>query len=194
MQSGMARATIASVDWHELRQALGGLPILEAVAVARTAGPPANERKPLACLADIPDHERHDFVERHVRTELQRVLRLHVPPDIRKGMADLGLDSLMAIEFRNRLQSQLPDGITLPTTLAFDYPTVVEVTGLLLGRLTKSDPDREPVSPPAFAKPHMPIEPPAEGAGTDADLDLLLRQKLRRWGGNRNERRSAESE
>jgi hypothetical protein len=57
----MAQATIASVDWHELRQGLGNPAILETVAAARMVIQPPDEEKPFSRLAKVPDHERRDF-------------------------------------------------------------------------------------------------------------------------------------
>jgi acyl carrier protein len=48
----------------------------------------------------------------------------------RQRLFDLGIDSLMAVELKNRLQSAF--GIPLGATLVFDHPTVEALTDHLL--------------------------------------------------------------
>ena len=55
---------------------------------------------------------------------------------------DLGLDSLMAVQLRNRLGASL--GRTLPVSLAFNYPTLGELTAFLEGLF---DSDNQATSP-----------------------------------------------
>jgi NAD(P)-dependent dehydrogenase (short-subunit alcohol dehydrogenase family)/acyl carrier protein len=58
------------------------------------------------------------------------------------GFADLGLDSIMAIDLRTRLAYAL--GVDLPATVAFDYPTVRSLASYvsdLLFPATDPDPD-----------------------------------------------------
>ncbi|MGF1537807.1 MAG: SDR family NAD(P)-dependent oxidoreductase [Elainellaceae cyanobacterium] len=50
--------------------------------------------------------------------------------DPSSGFTDMGLDSLTAVELRNRLQADL--GSPLPATLIYDYPTLAVLTEYLL--------------------------------------------------------------
>jgi myxalamid-type polyketide synthase MxaB len=75
----------------------------------------------LACLAV---EDRRQRLQDYLRSEIAQVLGLSNPGDIelRQRLFDLGLDSLMAVELKNRLEQIL--GQTIPTTLLFDYPTI----------------------------------------------------------------------
>ena len=70
----------------------------------------------------------------HVVGELGRVLRL-APAAIggTTEFARLGLDSLMGLETRNRLERSL--GLRLAPTLCFTYPDADSLTAFLAGQL-----------------------------------------------------------
>jgi acyl carrier protein len=61
--------------------------------------------------------------------------------DPNQGLATFGMDSLMTIELKNRLQVGV--GRTLPSTLVFDYPTVVALADYIERNVLAVEPERE---------------------------------------------------
>ncbi|MBW4505571.1 MAG: AMP-binding protein [Scytonematopsis contorta HA4267-MV1] len=75
-------------------------------------------------LEVMPIGERRAFLTAYVCSQVAKVLRLNSSTSInsKQGFFDLGMDSLISVELRNRLQTSLE--CSLPSTLSFDYPTV----------------------------------------------------------------------
>ncbi|MFF4168327.1 type I polyketide synthase [Streptomyces sp. NPDC001741] len=108
-------------------------------------------------LAALPGQERDRVLLDTVRTHVAAVR--HDEPDaidVEKGFTELGLDSLAAIELRNRLSSAT--GLRLPATLMFDYPNPMTLAKFLLEELL---PGIEALAPPTSA-------PAANGTGGGA--------------------------
>ncbi|MEI2579701.1 type I polyketide synthase [Scytonema sp. PRP1] len=75
-------------------------------------------------LKATPAHKRRDLLATYVRSQVAKVLGMSSPEQIlpRQRLFDLGIDSLSAVELKNRLDSAL--GRSLRSTLIFDYPTL----------------------------------------------------------------------
>jgi phthiocerol/phenolphthiocerol synthesis type-I polyketide synthase C len=68
-----------------------------------------------------------------IATEIQAVRRSTDPLDHNAAMESLGLDSLMALELRNRLEATL--GITLPVALVWAHPSIATLADALCERM-----------------------------------------------------------
>ncbi len=77
--------------------------------------------------------QRPALIADYLRHQVAVVLGVNGALDPNSGFTDLGLDSLTAVELRNRLQADL--GCALPATLSYDYPTLASLEKYLLSRI-----------------------------------------------------------
>ncbi|MGP4115478.1 SDR family NAD(P)-dependent oxidoreductase, partial [Streptomyces sp. 4N509B] len=90
-------------------------------------------------LGGVAVGERLSVVLDVVRGQVAGVLG-HVSGDVvgaERAFKDLGFDSLLALELRNRLSEVV--GLRLPATLVFDYPTPVALARYVLDELMGAD-------------------------------------------------------
>jgi acyl carrier protein len=87
-------------------------------------------------LAAEPE-SRRELLEKHLTKLIAKILKLppsRIEPD--KPLGVWGIDSLMALELRNRLEADL--GLTLSATMVWNYPTVVAMIPYLAGKMNLS--------------------------------------------------------
>ncbi|MFF2352123.1 SDR family NAD(P)-dependent oxidoreductase, partial [Kitasatospora sp. NPDC058115] len=105
----------------------------------RAAAPAEPDRR--GTLAALAPQERGRAVLDLVRRSVGEVLG-HADPGalpVDRGLLDLGLDSLTAVELRGRLGTLL--GLRLPSTLLFDHPTAAALARHLTGLVTPAGQD-----------------------------------------------------
>ncbi|WP_203721034.1 type I polyketide synthase, partial [Paractinoplanes brasiliensis] len=117
--------------------------IREVVAAADAEGEPAL----VARVGQAPADQQIDLVLAVVREHAATVLGHADGNAIEAGTAfrEVGFDSLTAVELRNRLV--VVTGLTLPATLAFDYPTPLALAEFLLAEMTGSAVAAAPAAP-----------------------------------------------
>ena len=96
-----------------------------------------------------------------IADEIRAVLRSTESLDHDQAMESLGLDSLMALELRNRLEASL--GITLPVALVWAYPTISGLAGALCERMGYAPADERTTT----------AAPEPEPALSDEEMELL---------------------
>ena len=77
--------------------------------------------------------ERLNVLITHIQNEVARVLGMNSETVPQTGFFDMGMDSLMAVELKRRLESSLKQ--SLSTTLAFNYPTIEKLAEYLLTKV-----------------------------------------------------------
>jgi acyl carrier protein len=111
------QVVIAAADWERYHRE---------TAVSGT-------RRPLVDASASPETARLQLID-SIQHVAARVLGLPDGEAVEsaKSFFDVGMDSLLALEFRNRLESEF--GLTLPSTVVFDHPTPRAMADELLER------------------------------------------------------------
>jgi acyl transferase domain-containing protein/NAD(P)-dependent dehydrogenase (short-subunit alcohol dehydrogenase family)/acyl carrier protein len=131
-----------------------------------------------AMLAVEPGPHRRSLLEAHLQEEFARVLKLdpsRIDPE--KPMGQMGLDSLMALEFVRRLGASV--GVVLSSTEVFNYPTITALAAQVARKLEiPLEADTEAAPAPAAERPgaHAVIEEVSQLSEDDAIQALLARE------------------
>jgi NAD(P)-dependent dehydrogenase (short-subunit alcohol dehydrogenase family)/acyl carrier protein len=148
LRRNATHAVVMRVDWGTFRRAYpegeeppllqrlaATAPVSALLAPAKTSR--KEESKPRAreqLLTLAPGAARAEFVQQHLMELLASVLRLDAGAiDPTKTVGTLGLDSLMAVEFKNRCEHSF--GLSLSATMVWNYPTIAALTKYLSDKL-----------------------------------------------------------
>jgi acyl carrier protein len=174
---------VAKIDWsilkplHEARRARPLLARLDAApkATRAAASPSATTPGLFDRIAAAPQAMRMDMLVEFVSREVAAVLGLDAsqPVPVDKGLFDMGMDSLMSVELKRRLERGA--GQTLPSTLTFNYPNVGALAAFLETRLAAAAETAAPAALQA-ATPAASVAPTPQ-PGSD-ELDALSDEEL----------------
>ncbi|MGW1957725.1 SDR family NAD(P)-dependent oxidoreductase [Streptomyces sp. NPDC001920] len=151
LRRDMAHAVAWALDLPRLRSAAptGGLwrSLLPTPRTDRAGARTLADR-----LARLPESERAARVLALVSEEASHALGLRSPRSVRpdQPLRDLGMDSVTAVDLRNRISARV--GTKLPATLLFDHPTPARLTEYLLTGVPalSTRTDRRAAQPPAI--------------------------------------------
>jgi acyl transferase domain-containing protein/acyl carrier protein len=134
--SNTVQATVAQVDWalfKGLYEARGRRTLFEEMSVQPLAQKPQSTATSalVAELEVAPVSDRPAILTAYLQLEVAKVLGFEASqlPSPEQGFFDLGMDSLMAIDLKSRLDKSL--GTTLPSTITFECPTIADLVKYL---------------------------------------------------------------
>ena len=134
-------------------------------------------------VLDSPDNERHANLVDFVVLQIAQVLRMSSThrPKRRSRLMDLGVDSLMAVELRNRLGKALELPNRLPVSLIFDYPTPESIALFIEKELINAGvwdcrdglPSEEPVAPTDMSSEEI-------ARLSDEQVEVMIMERLKK--------------
>ena len=138
-------------EWSERYPAFLRAPLLERIVSEEARRAPDGRRHDIGLaglqltLAGASPEERAPLVEEYAVTLVSRVLGLSTDRlDPHAGLTSLGLDSLMAVEIRNRVEADA--GIALPLVRLLQGPSTLELAAGILETWTASSGGSAPES------------------------------------------------
>jgi amino acid adenylation domain-containing protein/non-ribosomal peptide synthase protein (TIGR01720 family) len=145
---------VMAVAWERMLSCYpGGAPPLFRELAAATAPVASKEHRLRAQLLATPPAERAAALQSYLAGQLARVMEIDPGKvEVNQPLNSLGLDSLMVIELKNRLESDT--GVVLPMARFLEGPSVAQLAGLVLEAL--AEPAPLTALPPA--QPSAPVE------------------------------------
>ncbi len=151
-------SVVMAMDWPVFAEAVQDRPPLLEDMLSSTEDDAADDsgssEDVLSRLRSAAAPEHDAVLVPFLQEEVQAVLRLPAAPSPTVGFFDLGMDSLMAVEVRNRLNRAFSGEYVVSNTAVFDYPDINSLAGHLageLGEVVGSEKVDVPVEQPAPA-------------------------------------------
>ena len=127
------QATVMDVDWKRMRIGASGetAPLLrELVGSRKRLG--GAESALVNKLKSLPSAAQRELLVATVQNSLQNILSTPDAPETDRPLIEMGLDSLMAVEFGTELQQMLGDQFNVGPTMLFDHPTIDAISDHVL--------------------------------------------------------------
>ena len=150
-------SVVMAMDWSVFGEAVQDRPPLLEDMLSSTdddsTDDTASSEDVLTRLRGAPTAGPTDVLVPFLQGEVQAVLRLPSTPSPTVGFFDLGMDSLMAVELRNRLNRAFSGEYVVSNTAIFDYPDINSLAGHLgeeladVGGAVEEPAAPEPIAP-----------------------------------------------
>ncbi|NER24032.1 MAG: amino acid adenylation domain-containing protein [Symploca sp. SIO1C2] len=131
---------VLPINWSQFLEQLSGgikIPLLEAFSLAQPTLKPKHYGL-LEKLEGAKESDRQNSLVSHLQTEVAKVLGMTASQiDVQQYLNTMGLDSMMAVELRNRVQTDL--GVDVPIVKFLEDISIVSLATEVNGQLTQID-------------------------------------------------------
>ncbi|WRH69015.1 MAG: beta-ketoacyl reductase [Planktothrix sp. GU0601_MAG3] len=134
IESNETQILVADIDWVHFRNIYefqGDKPLLKRLGqpqnIIKSVQDSSSTRR---LLEDITPGERREHLFQYIGQQVGIILGIKQMPDPEQGFSEMGIDSLLSIELKNRLEKGLE--VTLPASLVFDFPNIRRLVDYLI--------------------------------------------------------------
>ena len=158
LTADLPQTTVIDVQWQRMRSGLGGqVPSVLAELMPTTRRKQGGDSELVGKLKKLRGGEQRELLLATIQGTLQQILSSSDAPDTDRPLIEMGLDSLMAVEFGTELQQLLGEGIDVGPTMFFEHPTLEAITDYLLemvvGDGSEEQAQANVVAPPVIEMP-----------------------------------------
>jgi myxalamid-type polyketide synthase MxaC len=185
-EAGRARPLV-SVDWDAVRGMRKARPLPSEIPCLTRSGDRGapTQTKPVPAESDFTlelqsasPARRRDLLTAHLRALVADVLGFDASReiDLEQGLFELGMDSLVSVDLKGRLERTL--GLQLPSTLTFNYPNIKALTDYILTEALRFDSETvaEITEPLQAVAKSPPVSQLADDLSEEEITNLLLRK------------------
>lgn len=171
LAAGLSLAAVLPMDPIALRATNDTSPLLRDLMGETCAAPPGILAAPPP-TSDSSPAERRTALRDRIAQECSEMLSIRGAIEHRRPLQELGLDSLAALELRNRLGRLV--GTVLPASLLFDHPTVAALTEHLATAYLGLPSGKAALPPDAMTQAPVSLQEEDLAQASEADLDAAL--------------------
>ncbi len=150
-QAKITQSLAIDVDWQRMRSSMGGqAPPVLAELMPATRRRQSGDSELVTKLKKLRGPDQRELLLATIQGTIGEILSSSEAPETDRPLIEMGLDSLMAVEFGTELARLLGDDIAIGPTMFFEHPTIDAITDYLLEMIVGQG-EEESAEPSAIA-------------------------------------------
>jgi acyl carrier protein len=126
-----AQVAVMQVDWAKI--AIGDQKYLTHLVESTDK----QEGEWITLFEAISPDKHEQILTSNLRLLLADILNIPQPEniDVNKGFFEMGMDSLLAVDFKNKIEEKIGNKYPIRNTVIFDYPTITKLRSYIIDEI-----------------------------------------------------------